>query len=117
MGTPSDVPVQILRPFEVRVLEALLLDGADIETVARRAGVTRDRAKRVLADIAAGYGLSRMEMVVALLRGQVTYREDWWITTRQPKHSEEWRRKKREQQATYRARKRREAVEREAHAA
>lgn len=56
------------------ILEAFLLDGADTETVARRAHVTPAYAGQILTDIGRKLGgLSRTELIAAFLRGHVTH--------------------------------------------
>lgn len=63
----------VLTPYEAKILRALLSDGADTATVALRTGYAASTCNRVLSDIAKLFDMTRMEMVVGFLRGQVTY--------------------------------------------
>lgn len=68
--------VAIVTPTERRCLDALLLDGGDGYTIARRAGVSYNHGKRCVTSVQHALGYStRQELVVALLRGRAFYRE------------------------------------------
>lgn len=74
MECETDTPPVIdLNPYQARILEAQIKDGADTYTVAARARVSRHTANRVLVEIARYFGVSRMEMVVGFARGRFGY--------------------------------------------
>lgn len=62
-----------LTPFAERILLAQLRDGADTETVARRVGCATSTANSTLTAIAKPLGMSRLELVVGFIRGDLQY--------------------------------------------
>lgn len=66
----------LVSPTERKVLDALLFDGADTETIGRRVGVSESTVRRQLGSIQHGLGFpTRIAMVVAMIRGHAGYRE------------------------------------------
>jgi DNA-binding NarL/FixJ family response regulator len=62
----------ILTPREDKILRAFLHDGADTKTIAMRTGYTPGSCNNVLTEIAGALGMSRMAMIVSILRGRTT---------------------------------------------
>lgn len=64
----------VLTPREDKILRAFLHDGADTATVARRTGYAPGSCNNVLTDVAKALGISRMAMIVSVLRGRTKIR-------------------------------------------
>lgn len=86
--TALEVPVSRIATLELtraerRVIEALLVDGAGNETLARRCGIKRDTAKSHVTRVLKRADLpNRTALVIEIMSGRMRMRTVAWSTRR-----------------------------------